>query len=143
MKSLQVLLLVCLLGIGISIPVNGARRKSDKGPHPLKILKVVQDGSSRSTMNGCNGRYHIWLQNVTDVAVDKVEIQMEIYSTNGRLVDTIKKEVGTLDSGNKNMAEVRYDVIGEASIRPRFWVLYNAGKDQPAQFEITGTSWNF
>lgn len=124
-------------------PAEAARRKSDPGPHPLKVLKVVQDGSSQQTMNGSFGRYHVWLQNTTDVAVDKVQIEMELYSRSGRLEDTVKKDIGTVEPGAKSTIELKYNVIGEQSLKPRFWVFYNAGKEKPIQFEIDGPSWNY
>lgn len=143
MKSYQYTALALAAAGSLLLPAFAARRKSDPGPHPLKILKIVQDGSSSQNMNGTSGRYHVWMQNTTDVAVDKVELQMELWSKTGRLEDTVKKEVGTVESGAKSMVELKYNVVGESSLKPRFWVLYNAGKEAPVQFEIDGPSWNY
>jgi UDP-N-acetylmuramoylalanine--D-glutamate ligase len=86
----------------------------------------------------------MWRHNrPTDVAVDKVEGQMELYSSTGRLEDTITKEVGNVDSGAKTFVDLKYSIIGSQSVKPRFWVLYNGGKEKPIQFEIDGPSWNF
>jgi hypothetical protein len=143
MKAYQIATLT-LLAAGLLLgPAEAARRKSDKGPHPLKILKVVQDGTSTMSMNGCSGRYHVWMQNTTDVAVDKVEIEMEVYSKSGRLEDTIKKDLGTVEAGQKTFADLRYNIVGETTVKPRFWVKYNAGKEKLTEFEIDGPSWNF
>lgn len=143
MKVFQLVTLVLLASALLIVPASAKRRKSDPGPHPLKILKVVQDGSSHTTMNGTAGRYHLWMQNTTDVAVDKVEVEMELYSKTGRLEDTIKKEVGNVDAGQKTFVELKYNIIGEQTIKPRFWVKYNAGKEALTQFEIDGPAWNF
>jgi len=143
MKSYQYATLALATAGTLFLPAYAARRKSDPGPHPLKILKIVQDGSSRQDMNGASGRYHLWMQNTTDVAVDKVEVQMELYSTTGRLEDTIKKEVGNVDSGAKTFVDLKYSVIGSQTVKPRFWILYNGGKEKPIQFEVDGPSWNF
>lgn len=124
-------------------PAGAVRRKSDRGPHPIKILKIVQDGNSTQNLSGTSGRYHLWMQNTTDVAVDKVEVQMELWTKTGRLEDTIKKEVGTVEAGAKNMVDLKYNVVGESSLKPRFWILYNAGKEAPVQFEVEGPSWNY
>ena len=125
------------------LPAYAARRKSDPGPHPLKILKIVQDGSSTVSMNGSSGRYHLWMQNTTDVAVDKVAIEMEVFSKSGRLEDTVKKEIGNVEAGAKAFAELKYNVIGEQAVVPRFWVKYNAGGEKLTEFEVDGPSWNF
>lgn len=144
MKPLQ-LLTVSLLSMAVLVgPSTAAKpRRGDPGPHPIKVLKVTQDSGSRETMAGTQGKYHVWLQNTTDVAVDKVALELEFYSRSGRIVETVRKEIGVLESGNKNMAEVRYDILGERSVKPRVWVMYNAGKEQPAQFEVTGAQWNW
>ncbi|MFN8608818.1 MAG: hypothetical protein U0931_14875 [Vulcanimicrobiota bacterium] len=143
MKTYQYTALVLAAASSLLLPAFAARRKSDPGPHPLKVLKIVQDGSSTQNMNGTSGRYHVWMQNTTDLAVDKVEIQMELWSKTGRLEDTIKKDVGTVESGAKSMVELKYNVVGESSLKPRFWVLYNGGKEAPIQFEVDGPSWNY
>jgi hypothetical protein len=143
MKSYQLAALAVATAGTLLLPAFAARRKSDPGPHPLKILKIVQDGSSTVSMNGASGRYHLWMQNTTDVAVDKVEVQMELWSKTGRLEDTVKKTIGNVDAGQKTFVELKYNVVGETSLKPRFWVLYNAGKEAPVQFEIDGSSWNF
>ena len=143
MKKLQLALLCAAILAVFVVPAGAARRKSEKGPHPLKILKVVQDIGNQSNMNGAVGRYHVWMQNTTDVAVDKVVVEMELYSESGRKVETIKKDVGEISSGAKSMVEFKYNVIGERTVKPRFWVLYNAGKEAPVQFEIDGPSWNY
>lgn len=143
MKAFQFVTLILLASALAIGPAAAKRRKSDPGPHPLKILKVVQDGSSTSTMNGTSGRYHLWLQNTTDVAVDKVAVEMELYSKTGRLEETVTKEVGNVDAGQKTFVELKYNIIGEATVKPRFWVKYNAGKQELTQFEIDGPSWNY
>ncbi len=142
MKFMRLTTLILLVVACIVAPAS-ARRKSEKGPHPIKVLKIVQDGAGRGGMNNASGRYHIWLQNTTDVAVDKVQLEMELYSDTGRLVDKVTKEVGVLESGAKNMAELRYNVVGERNLKPRFWVLYNAGKEKLTEFELDGPSWNY
>lgn len=143
MKAYQIAAVALLAATALFGPAEAARRKSDKGPHPLKILKVVQDGSSTQTMSGCSGRFHIWMQNTTDVAVDKVAIEMEVFSKSGRLEDTIKKEIGNVEAGAKAFAELKYNVIGEQQVVPRFWVKYNAGGEKLTEFEVDGPSWNF
>jgi hypothetical protein len=143
MKTYQYTALALAVAGSLFLPAWAARRKSDPGPHPLKVLKIVQDGSSSQNMNGTSGRYHVWMQNTTDVAVDKVELQMELWTKTGRLEDTIKKEVGTVESGAKSLVELKYNVVGETNLKPRFWVLYNGGKEAPVQFEVDGPSWNF
>lgn len=141
MKSLPVLMFALLT---LALPgIAKAPRKSDPGPHPIKILKVMQDSSSRETMNGTEGRWHIWMQNTTDVDVDKVALEVDFYNPSGRLVETVKKDIGTLESGHKNMAEVKYDIIGEHHLKPRIWVLYNGGGEKPTQFEVQGATWNW
>lgn len=142
MKSISKIVLG-LLALGLVLTPAEARRKSQPGPHPIKVLKIVQDGASQQTMNGAKGRYHVWLQNTTDVAVDKVQLEMELYNNSGRVIEKVTKEIGTLESGAKNMAELKYNVVGERTVKPRFWLMYNAGKEKPAEFEIDGPSWNF
>ena len=143
MKAIQIASLTLLVAATLLGPAQAKRRKSDPGPHPLKILKVVQDGSSHATMAGCSGRYHIWMQNTTDVDVDKVSIEMELFSPSGRLEDTIKQDLGTIAAGQKSFADLKYNIIGETTLKPRFWVKYNAGKEQLTQFEIDGPSQNY
>jgi hypothetical protein len=144
MKPLQTLAVLSLSLMALVAPSIAEKpRKADPGPHPIKVLKVTQDSGSRETMSGTEGRYHVWLQNTTDVAVDKVALELEFYSRSGRKVETVRKEIGVLESGNKNMAEVKYEILGERSVRPRVWVMYNAGKENPAQFEVTGAQWNW
>ena len=46
MKAYQIAAVALLAATALFGPAEAARRKSDKGPHPLKILKVVQDGTS-------------------------------------------------------------------------------------------------
>jgi hypothetical protein len=143
MKKLQLAVLAAGTLAALVLPAGAARRKSDKGPHPLKILKVVQDVGNQSSMGSSTGRYHVWMQNTTDVAVDKVQVELELFSESGRLVETVKKDIGEVGAGAKSMVELKYNVIGERTVKPRFWVLYNAGKEAPVQFEIDGPSWNF
>jgi len=144
MKAYQFASLALLTAGLILAPAQAARRRSDPGPHPLKILKIVQDSNSRQSMGGASGRYHLWMQNTTDVDVDKVQVEMEIYSKSGRLEDTVRQEIGNVAAGAKAFVELKYNVIGtEIDFKPRFWVQYNGGKEKLTQFEIDGASWNY
>lgn len=136
------LLLLCAMSLFVLGPAEAKRRKSDPGPHPIKVLKIVQDGASRQGMNGCDGRYSIWVQNTTDVAVDKVKIEMELYSRSGRIVETVSKEIGDVEAGHKKISELKYNIVGEQSVKPRFWIMYNSGKEALTQFEAD-SNWNF
>lgn len=148
MKTLGRVLLASATAAALCLAPAGAKekekdRKSDPGPHPLKIWKVVQDTGSVETSTSTRGAYDIWLSNVTDVAVDKITIEMDLYNRNGRIVQVVKKDIGTLDASHKWEGRMKYEVVNERSLKPRFWVTYNAGKEKPVQFEVSGTQQNW
>jgi len=136
MRFLSILLLLALV-----VPVAAAKKKSDPGPHPLKVLKAKVNARA-GTMNSAAGDMTVWVQNVSDVLVDKVRVELELYGDNGRLVEKKAKEVGNMEPGAKHYIDFRWDVIGEKSVTYHIWIYYNGGlQDRLTQFEGEPPVW--
>lgn len=116
------------------------RKKSDPGPHPLKILKVVKDNSGTS-FNQSKGSLQIWLQNSADADVDQVKLEVEFYNKGGRLIDTVTKDVGIVKASSKSFQNVKWNIVGEEYLVPKIWIYYNSGADRPTLFEAEPPVW--
>jgi hypothetical protein len=117
---------------------------ADNNPanHPIRVLKArYQNDQSTSGMSSSRGNLTIWLQNGADVAVDGVEVEVELYNDRNRKVETLRKSVDTLEAGEKKIVTFRWDIIAERTIKPRFYVEYNARGTQKARFEGDSPSW--
>jgi hypothetical protein len=117
--------------------VLASTKKSDPGPHPLKVVKFLLTGNQRS-MGSSTGTFEIWLQNTSDYIVDKIHIDVEMFNHNGRYIDKITKDIGKLNPGQKKIFDLRYNVVGldDTDLVPRVWVYYNAGLQRLTQFEV-------
>ena len=132
MRILMILLLLTALCGALE---DNSKKKSDPGPHPLKILKVTVEPRDLS-MSSNRGQVAVWLQNVYDVGVDKVRIEVQLYDKNGKLRDKLVKQTDLIDPGKKTVYEFNYDLTGFSDKpRPRIWVFYNGGLDRLTQFE--------
>ena len=133
-------LTICLL-LALVIPVAAAKKKSDPGPHPLKVLKAKVNARS-GNMNSAIGDMTVWVQNTSDVLVDKVRVELELYGDNGRMVEKKVKEVGNMEPGAKHYIDFRWDVIGEKNVTFNIWIYYNGGlQDRLTQFNGEPPVW--
>jgi hypothetical protein len=133
---------LCLLLAAILVfPALAARRKSDPGPHPLKVLKAKVN-ARQGTNNNSVGDMTVWVQNTTDVLVDKVRVELELYDDGKRLVEKKVKELGDVEPGVKNYIDFRWDIIGERNVTFKIWIYYNGGlTDRLTQFEGEPPVW--
>ena len=137
MQRIAILLIVLVLAGAAAL---AQKRKSDPGPHPLKLIKALWDPAGRR-MNATRGNIKLWLQNVADVPVDKIKVEVEILDQNGHLEETISREIPILDAGAKKTFDLTWSVIGEEIVKPRIWVYYNGGLDRLTQFEAVPENW--
>ena len=121
-----------------------AEDKEFTGTHPLKILKAryQSENSNGSAAASARGNLTVWIQNVTSVIVDGVDIDVELYNNRKRKVDTLKRNVDKLEPGEKKVLTFRWDVPGEEELSPRFFVEYNARGNQKERFEGDSPTWN-
>jgi hypothetical protein len=118
--------------------------KEFTGEHPLRVLKArYQNDNLRGSANtSARGNLTIWLQNITSVVVDGIDIEVELYNGNKRKVDTLKRNVDKLDPGEKKVLTFRWDVVAEDEVKPRFFIEYNARGNQKERFEGDTPTWN-
>jgi len=110
--------------------------------HPLRILKArYQNDSTRGAAASAKGNLTIWMQNSVGVAVDGIEIEVELYNDRKRKVETLRRDIGLLEAGEKKIITFRWDVIAEDSVKPRFFVEYNRRGNQKARFEGDSPNW--
>ena len=130
------ILCLCLIAVA-TCPSQARPKRSDPGPHPLKLIKFVKNDNERS-MGSATGSYEVWIQNTSEYIVDKIRVDVEIYDREGRYLDKVSKDVGKLTPGQKKIFEMRYSVMGtnENVLTPRLWFYYNAGKEKLTQFEV-------
>lgn len=133
---------VCL----VLCAVDGVRAddegKEFKGEHPLRVLKArAENDNMRSSAASARGSLTIWLQNPTSVVVDGINIDVDLYNTNKRKVDTLRREIDKLEPGEKKVITFRWDVVAEQEVFPRFFIEYNARGTQKERFEGDSPSW--
>lgn len=133
--------LCLLLALLLVFPALAAKRKSDPGPHPLKVLKAKVNARSGG-MNNSQGEMTVWVQNTSDVMVDKVRVEVELYDDNKRMVEKKVKELGDVEPGVKNYIDFRWDIMGERNVTWKIWIYYNGGlSDRLTQFEGEPPVW--
>ena len=131
--------LATLLAVLASSPVVARDNPSD---HPIRILKArVQNDQARGG-NSARGNLTIWMQNSANVTVDGIEVEVELYNNRKRKVETLRRKVDSLDSGEKKVVTFRWDVVAEDDVTPRFFVEYNSRGTQKTRFEGETPSWN-
>jgi hypothetical protein len=120
-----------------------ADEKDFTGDHPLRILKAraQRDNIQGSSAVSTRGNLTLWLQNPTSVIVDGIGIDVELYNDNRRKVDTLRREIGKMDPGEKKVITFRWDVVAEDEIHPRFFIEYNARGNQKERFEGETPTW--
>ena len=130
----------CLILGTVSAAV--AEGKEFKGDHPLRVLKArAQNDNLRTGTASARGSLTIWLQNITSVVVDGVEVEVELYNDSKRKVETLKRNVDKLEPGQKQVLTFRWDVVAEDNVKPRFFISYNSRGSQKARFEGDSPSW--
>ena len=138
MKSFQVLLLLMALWLAPSLAF-GEKKKSDPGPHPLKILKVVRDNRG-SNLAEARGEMQIWLQNAVDADIDKVKLEIELYSASGRYLDKVTKDIGVIKANSKSYQTIRWST-SESALHQKIWIYYNRGAERLTQYEAEPPVW--
>ncbi|GMU56027.1 MAG: hypothetical protein AMXMBFR33_51730 [Candidatus Xenobia bacterium] len=117
--------------------------KKLKGKHPLAVLKGVINSDNGTTLGAMRGDATIWLKNVSDVAVDGVKVEMVIYNgNNGRKLETLTKDIGELNAGDKKYLNFKWEIYGATTIKPKVWVYYNGGGEEPVKFDGEPPVWN-
>ncbi len=140
-RTLGLLALTLCLALSAVQPVS-AEGKEFKGDHPLRVLKArAQNDNLRGGGSTARGNLTIWLQNITSVVVDGVEIEVELYNNNKRRVETLKRTIDKLEPGEKKVITFRWDVVAEDHVTPRFFVSYNSRGNQKTKFEGDSPSW--
>ena len=139
MKFLRLTLLLLVL-VSTTFAAWSERKKSDPGPHPIRILKVVKDNPT-GDFNTSRGEIQIWLQNGVDADVDKVRVEIDLYSKSGRFVEKLSKEVGVIKAGSKNYQNMKWNVYGESQVTMKIWIYYNGGLDRLTQYEAEPPVW--
>lgn len=110
--------------------------------HPIKILKArYENNGARSSLGAARGKCTVWMQNVTDVLVDGVKLEIVLYNRHNRKVETLTRDIGELEPGEKLIKSVDWDVVAEDTVKPRIWVYYNGGGDEPTKFEGEPPVW--
>lgn len=141
-NTLWACLLAVLMTFGLSLVVAA----DDDEPaleHPLRVLKARYEANSgRSGIGYVKGRCTVWVQNVTDVLVDGVKIEVVLYNKHNRKIDSQTKDIGEMEPGKKLVTNFDYDVMADDNVKPRIWVYYNGGGDEPTKFEGEPPVWN-
>ena len=138
MRFFRTSILALLVMVSLAL-VTQARenRHSDPGPHPLKLLKVERSSSQEHPgMGPAKGNMDIWIQNAADADVDKVKIEVELFSPNGRFLDKVVKDIGIIKANSRCLQTVRWDIVDRGQgIKQKIWIFYNGGKEKLIQFE--------
>ena len=123
--------------LGFILGLGGiASAKKDKRDHPLRVLKSrVQSNQGRTSVASARGNLTVWLQNTSNVTVDGIEMEIELYNDRNRKVETLRREIEDLEAGEKKVITFRWDVIAEKSVTPKIFVEYKARGTQKARFE--------
>lgn len=140
-RTLGLLALAVCLAVS-TMTAASAEEKEFKGDHPIRVLKArAQNDNLRSGAASARGNLTVWLQNITSVVVDGVEIEVELYNDSRRKVETLKRDIDKLEPGQKQVITFRWDVVAEENVKPRFFISYNARGNQKAKFEGDTPSW--
>jgi hypothetical protein len=139
-RFLTLLITVASIMLG-AFPALAKTRKSDPGPHPLKLINFIFNNPESGSVGGSSrGTCDVWLQNTSQYVVDKVSLEIELYDSNGRYLDKIKKKIGDISPGAKKIFTLPYSLLGrEVNVKPRVWIFYNAGKPELTKFEAPTT----
>ena len=86
------------------LPVLAEKLKSDPGPHPLKVLKAKVN-SRQGANNNSVGDMTVWVQNTSDVMVDKVRVELWLFDDNKRLVGMISEHDLALQLSDDQLAQ--------------------------------------
>ncbi|MBI3925278.1 MAG: hypothetical protein HY319_07055 [Armatimonadetes bacterium] len=131
-RGLMALTVLCLALAPVWARDEG--KKEDPGPHPIRVLKAKID-TARRGVGSSRGSITIWLHNSAEVIVDGVKVEVELYTPQGRLIDTLSEEVGEIDPGTKKWVDLDWDLAGEeVPMKPKIWVYYNGGGTKPTKF---------
>ena len=132
---MRIRLFTILLILTAALAVVAERRKSDPGPHPIRLLKAIVENNGRD-IGMSRGVVHLWVHNASDVAVDKCKVEVELFTRDNRLADKVTRDLGTIEPGNKKLQDIKWTIAGEEELKPRIWLLYNGGMDRLTQFEV-------
>ena len=131
---------IVIAAVALSLSTLGTA--APKENHPIKVLKArVQNQDGRGDFGTARGNVTVWIQNVTDVAVDGVKMEVELFNDSRRKVETLKRDIGELEPGKKKVLTFEWDVIAERQVKPRIWVEYNAGRKKPVRFKGDPPVW--
>lgn len=139
-----VALLAFCLAFSLAASVNAQDGgKEFTGKHPIRVLKArAQNDNLGRSISSTKGSLTIWLQNITSVVVDGINIDVDLYNGNRRKVESLNRKIDKLEPGEKKIITFRWDVLAEKEVKPRFYVEYNARGNQKARFEGDTPSWN-
>ncbi|MEW6281928.1 MAG: FxLYD domain-containing protein [Candidatus Eremiobacterota bacterium] len=137
LRIFSALMLALLVVAGAQAGDDG----KDKNKHPLLVLKGTFS-SDNGGFGAMRGDATIWLKNISDVAVDGVKVEMELFNQNGRKVHKMTRDIGELPAGDKKFIDFEWEVYGVTSLKPRVWVYYNGGGEEPVKFEGEPPIWS-
>ncbi len=149
MKRTLLLALCC----AILVTFGGLKARADddddnglkwKGKHPIAVLKgVFAADNGMSGPGAMKGEATLWVKNMSDVTVDGVVIDLELYNgNNGRKVETVTRKVGEMAAGDKKYILFKWEVYGAQTLKPRVWVYYNGGGEDPVKFDGEPPIWS-
>lgn len=132
-----------LLAVALLAPLRADEKDNapEDGKHPIAVLKGVFS-NDLDGFNAIRGDCTIWLKNLSDVTVDGVRMELELYNQSGKKVETLKKEIGEMEAGAKRYIPFEWEVYGATSLKPRVWIYYNAGGEVPVKFEGNPPVWS-
>lgn len=146
MKKTLLLALCCAFLLGIVV----ARADEDddnglkwKGKHPLAVLKGVFQADNGTSIGAMKGEATIWIKNMSDVTVDGVKVDLELFNgNNGRKVETVTKKIGEMSAGDKKFLTFKWEVYGAMTLKPKVWVYYNGGGEELVKFDGEPPIWS-
>lgn len=147
MNRKLMLALCCALLIATAALIARADDDDDglkwKGKHPLAVLKGVFQADDNSSLGAMKGEATLWVKNMSDVTVDGVVLELELYNgNNGRKLETLTKKVGEMPAGDKKYIQFKWEVFGATTIKPKVWVYYNGGGEDPVKFNGEPPVWS-
>ena len=128
MRTVHVSLILILFLAVLAFPARAAEEK-----HPLQVLKATFSTSASSASRSVQGICSIWLKNLSDVAVDGVQVTVKLRE-GSRTIRTLEKDLGTLESGKKSFLDFKFEEYSERTLKPQIWITYNGAKG-PVTFE--------
>lgn len=119
-----------------------AAQNEPAGGHPIKVMKARYVSDRDRGGSSARGNCTVWIKNKADVSVDGIVVEVEIYNDSRRKIETVKREVELLTSGEKKVLTFKWDIPGESEIRrPKIFLSYRTRGTQVTRFHSEPPTW--